>query len=294
MLSVNDADFLGGSFARHTKIRPLDDIDLYLPLDGGGLVYSRGGIQLPYDVVSDNQFSGNPLLSSRWMDGSRVSSRKLVVGFAAILRRHYPKETRVYPDDEAVRVRTSIAETQDGNGLGYDVVPCFRLGARSPGSQPFYLIPDGKDSWLRTDPRIDTELARILQENNAGTYRNAVKLIKYWNVERCRSSLGSYYIELAIARMFVKKNAAGEYIHRTGLALALGFWAVDFAVRQGNQQAWLRSGPPVQRGSILPGTELALRSAAVVAISGWQHESRGEMAQAIDCWRAIFGGTFGE
>ena len=49
ILTSEDSDFLGGSFARHTKIWPLDDIDLFLPLDGAGLVYRSGGRVLPYD-----------------------------------------------------------------------------------------------------------------------------------------------------------------------------------------------------------------------------------------------------
>jgi len=39
LLSREDSDFLGGSFARHTKIWPLDDIDIFFPMDGGTLVY---------------------------------------------------------------------------------------------------------------------------------------------------------------------------------------------------------------------------------------------------------------
>ena len=48
-----DSDFLGGSFARHTKIWPLDDIDIFTPLDGEGLTYVRSGQKLPYTVVGD-------------------------------------------------------------------------------------------------------------------------------------------------------------------------------------------------------------------------------------------------
>jgi hypothetical protein len=33
VLANADSDFLGGSFARHTKKWPLDDIDIYIPLD---------------------------------------------------------------------------------------------------------------------------------------------------------------------------------------------------------------------------------------------------------------------
>jgi hypothetical protein len=39
ILKNADSDFIGGSYGRETKIWPLDDIDIYVPLDGFGLVY---------------------------------------------------------------------------------------------------------------------------------------------------------------------------------------------------------------------------------------------------------------
>lgn len=47
VLRTVDNDFLGGSFARHTKNRPLDDIDIYLPLDGANLFYYEHGVICP-------------------------------------------------------------------------------------------------------------------------------------------------------------------------------------------------------------------------------------------------------
>ncbi len=87
ILANSDSDFLGGSFARHSKIWPLDDIDVYFPIDGAGLVYSKNGSRLPYTVLSDDTTSWNPLLmtADRWMEGFYLSSRKLMDGFPAAL-----------------------------------------------------------------------------------------------------------------------------------------------------------------------------------------------------------------
>ncbi len=98
LLTTADRDFLGGSFSRHTKIWPLDDIDIYLPLDGKDLFYMQGGLRLPYSVVSDNPFFYNPLLGSRWMVNGYVSSDRLLSEFAQVLRRHYPAETKITSD----------------------------------------------------------------------------------------------------------------------------------------------------------------------------------------------------
>jgi hypothetical protein len=62
VLRTSDKDFLGGSFARHTKNRPLDDIDIYLPLDGANLSYFEHGMVTPYTVLSDG-LTRNPLLA---------------------------------------------------------------------------------------------------------------------------------------------------------------------------------------------------------------------------------------
>jgi hypothetical protein len=70
VLTNVDSDFLGGSFARHTKKWPLDDIDIYAPLDGYNLFYFQNGQTLPYTVRSDGNLIWNPLLSGiRWMNG---------------------------------------------------------------------------------------------------------------------------------------------------------------------------------------------------------------------------------
>ncbi|GAI47638.1 unnamed protein product, partial [marine sediment metagenome] len=86
---------MGGSFARHTKIWPLDDVDIYFPLDGHGLWYYQGGSVAPYTVISDGILSHNPLLNFRWTEGEYISSRKLITEFAKVLERHYPSATKV-------------------------------------------------------------------------------------------------------------------------------------------------------------------------------------------------------
>jgi hypothetical protein len=88
VLASADRDFLGGSFARHTKIWPVDDIDVYIPLDGEYLLYLSWGQRLPYTVLGDGVVYSNPLLLNRWTQLQYVSSALLVREFADPLRRH--------------------------------------------------------------------------------------------------------------------------------------------------------------------------------------------------------------
>ena len=231
ILSIQDNDFLGGSFARHTKIWPLDDIDIFFPIDGHGLVYLEGGIVMPFTVVSDGVLSTNSILKPRWMNGSYISSAKVIAEFTAVLKRHYP-DTSIKPDGHSVSVRMTQGQTDGGKGLGYDVVPCFSLKSNN-GSDIFYFIPNGYDGWTRTNPRIDTELAEKLHAQNDKTYRKAIKVIKYWNKEKLRGCLMSYYIELAIAKHVMTCNLGGRYIKTVSEAVLVSSTASVMATPSG-------------------------------------------------------------
>ncbi len=50
---LTDGDFLSGSYARGTKIYPLDDIDVMVVIDGTGLNAIRGGQVLDAEVRGD-------------------------------------------------------------------------------------------------------------------------------------------------------------------------------------------------------------------------------------------------
>jgi hypothetical protein len=181
ILSIVDSDFLGGSFGRHTKNWPLDDIDIFLPLDGTNLFYAENGVRLPYRVQSDGVLLWNPLCSDRWMNGQYISPSKLVSEFARVLRRHYPWETEVRAAGECVTIRMKQGETTNGEGLGYDVVPCFSMKPDASSEFEFYLMPDTAGGWMRTNPKLDTDLCDILNGYHNKIYRKVIKLVKYWN-----------------------------------------------------------------------------------------------------------------
>ena len=295
VLSIKDSDFIGGSFARHVKNWPLDDIDVYLPLDGHELIYfGAGGIRLPYTVVTDNVLARNPLLAARWTSGSVISSAKLINEFAAVLRRHYPDATDVYPNGEAVSIRMKQGETDQADGLGYDVVPCFSLKPDNAFERPFYVIPDGRDGWIRTNPRHDHAVSEQLQNDNGKTFRKAVKLVKFWNTERLGGAISSYYIELAVARAFMERNAKGEYARNLSFAVALAFWAVNQAVIQGDQASWIAQAPPVKPGDLGAVQKLLLATATAFALDAWAKEQANDRLGALQAWKNTFGDKFPE
>lgn len=216
-----DSDFLGGSFARHTKTRPLDDIDIYLPLDGAGLSYFLHGTAQPYTVLTDG-LPWNPLLTPRWANGQYVSSTKLLDEFAAVLKRRFP-QTKIKPGGQAVGIQMTHGQTSTKEGLGYDVVPCFSLRPTQQDDRPFYLMPDGQGGWMRTNPRLDAAIADLLQEDHCKLFRKVVKLLKYWNSEQLGGAMNSYFVELSIARVFMERAAKPESISPLSYGVALAF-----------------------------------------------------------------------
>lgn len=286
ILQYADSDFLGGSFARHSKIWPLDDIDAYFPIDGQWLVYSQHGLRLPYTVLTDDVLDNNPLLNApdRWMDGSYISSKKLIAGFGKVLNRHYPDQTRIRADGEAVNVQMA--------DLGFDVVPCFSLRPDDPNEQPFYVIPDGNNGWIDTNPRIDNQISEQLQRQNEGTFRRAVKLVKWWNKNRFGDQLSSYYVELAIMRGFFSKNQWGGYVTTISDAVALGFESLRDAAWAGDQTSWIPTAPSVERGDMSTDDLQLLDTVAGAARDAVNTETAGDSESALKIWKAVFGQKF--
>ena len=287
---LTDADFLGGSFARHTKVRPLDDIDIYIPLDGAGLFYYMHGNILPYTLANNGKL-GNSLLTPRWANGQWVSSSKLVAGFASVLRRRFP-QTEIKPNEQAVSVQMKYGESSASNGLGFDVVPCFSLKPNSGDERPFYLIPDGVGGWMRTNPLVDASVADILQQNHNKNFRKIVKLLKYWNSEQLDGKLDSYFVELAIARTLWDKAVKSEQVNTLSYGVALAFWAVQQAALRGAQDSWITDAPKVYPGNLLAGDFVLLRSATDGACAAWEEEKAARMATAVQKWRRVFGDRF--
>lgn len=289
VLSKTDADFLGGSFSRHTKNWPLDDIDIYLPLEGANLFYLQNGQRLPYVVQSDGPLIWNPLLGNRWTSGAYVSSWKLISEFALVLRRHYPHETEVRGNGECVSVRMTHGESSREDGLGYDVVPCFSLKPDASNEFEFYLIPDGNGGWIRTNPKLDRDLCEILHEFHGKIYRKVVKLVKYWNATRLGASFSSYYIEHAISSEFWTRKRGSQRVTTISEGLSVAFAALEQAFLAGNQTGWISGAPAIERPVLTRLQSLTLSSARAVSGLAFLNETSGKRTEAFSGWLSVFG-----
>jgi hypothetical protein len=291
ILDSKDTHFMGGSFDRHTKPRPLDDIDLYFPLDGQGYYYLSNGLRLPYTVLSDNKFESNPLANHRWshgaLSGTTISSTKLIRGFSEVLKKRFPR-TEIKSNGQAVSVYMTHGESDSSDGLTYDIVPCFSLKPDNTIEPHVYLIPDGKDDWIRTNPRLDKAIADRLHATNNKTFWGAVRLIKYWNAQYINKALVSYYIELAVARGFEERNSYGTVIPSLSMATAIGFLHLQQALNLGAQPSRLPQAPAIAPGTLSDTQANKLREAVGRAVEAGINEEKGNINAATDNWRAVF------
>lgn len=292
LLKNSDADFIGGSFGRGTKIWPLDDIDIYFPIDGYNLAYTDSGNRLPYRVITDGSIGSNPLLTQRWLEGQNISSKKLVSEFAAVLKRKYPR-TEIKPNGQSVSLYTTLVATAESDGICYDVVPCFFLKHDYSAEPEFYLIPDGNNGWIRTNPRLDDQIASDLNNNNNETYKKVVRLLKYWNKEKLGGAFQSYYIELAIAKKYIQENRFGRVFGKISEGVMSAFNALNDAARNGSLTSFVNNAPAVERGGEVTAAHLlhldAVAKASSYAVS---YERSGNSQKAIELWQAVWGSGF--
>jgi hypothetical protein len=137
-----------------------------------------------------------------------------------------------------------VAATSDSDGIGFDIVPCFLLKP-TDGSDWFYLVPNGIGGWMHSNPRNDTRICSDLQDYHHGTYRQAVRLLKYWNKYEFANRFQSYYIELAAAKKFTELRNAGIPIQSASQAFAIAFAAVAQAQAAGAAKPLLNGAPEV-------------------------------------------------
>ena len=143
-----------GSFARNTKIRPLDDIDIMIVFDAQGCTTDDVTkiTRKTYPIYVNNPHAK---LLPDYCDGNVLNSRKMIEAIKRELGAipSYSKAD-IHRNQEAVTLQLSSYE------WNYDIVPCFYT------TTGFYIIPDGKGSWKGTDPRIDQN--RVTQANQRG------------------------------------------------------------------------------------------------------------------------------
>lgn len=184
-----------GSFARKTKIRELDDVDIMFCLTADGATYLKN--YETYTIHTPN--SGNRL--KYLSDNDILNSRKVVNKFKLSLAQieHY-KSADLHSRGEAATLSLQSYEWV------FDIVPCFYTDTN------LYLIPDGNGNWKSTDPRIDQNIITIASQKYNGRVLQLIRTLKYWNRHNSTHTITSYLFEQVVINFINSRLELSQWI----------------------------------------------------------------------------------
>lgn len=192
-----------GSFARKTKIRPLNDIDIMICIKGDGSTYSEYSDRVEITVNDDS----SPQKACCNDNSSILNSTKVINKFKSNLS-NLPdyKKAELHKNGSAATLQ------MNSYSWNFDIVPCFFTAPTSSGDT-FYIIPDGKGNWIMTDPRKDRDGISDTNQTHNGRMLDTIRLLKYWNNRSTMPSAPSYMFECLILQYFKSlQSVASEFI----------------------------------------------------------------------------------
>jgi predicted nucleotidyltransferase len=143
-----ERSFLTGSYARHTKTKPLKDIDIFFVLKESERKYRS---KAPAVVIDDFHAA---LIEEYGNKAVRKQSRSVNVDFGVVIDANDNTDYRI---------------------VSVDVVPAF-------ADSDNYEIPDtvfGK--WIKTNPEVHAKKATMAHQAYSSEWKGLVRMIKYWN-----------------------------------------------------------------------------------------------------------------
>lgn len=255
-----DNSFLTGSYKRHTKTKPLKDIDIFFVLKESELHYRNK----PPSVVIDDFHKA--LADKYGKDAVRKQSRSVNVDFGVV----------VDADDNT-----------DYRVVSVDAVPAFAAGDD-------YEIPDtDTGKWIKTNPKIHAEKATAAHQAFSNEWKGLVRMVKYWN------NNPKHGADKPVKPSFLIEVMALECLHggwqgRFDYELqALFATLADRIFDTWPDPAGL--GPPISDGMDKARKQRAcdlLLAASRDASNAINLSRQGRNGDALKAWRALFGPKF--
>lgn len=268
-----------GSFARRTKIRELDDVDLIVGLSALGTTYtsSLSGVEL---TVPD----GIALRKYCYDGTNSLNSRKVINLFIS-----YLSEIPQYNKAELKQNGSAAVLNLTSYDWVFDIVPAFFTAPEWDG-RTYYIIPDGNGGWMKTDPRIDRDRTTEINQKHEGNILNLIRIIKYWNKRATMPTISSYFLECLILQYYQSASSASSYID---VELPGIFTYISSAIYQSlsdpkQVQGDINTLSWDQRQAIAVKASADASKAALAR----SQESANQMSQSIGTWREIFGSEF--
>jgi hypothetical protein len=249
-----ERDFLSGSYARHTKTKPLKDVDIMFVL-GERERWRRD--KPPIDILLAIKKSLEKAYTLK--DQVDIGRRSVSVEF----------EKPNYDDDHPGKV------------LSIDAVPAFTC-------KEGYEIPDKvTGSWIKTNP--ETHAAQATAKNKAldGKWVPLVKMLRGWNRNHGKPIQPSFLVEVMAENLVV--GPFSDYPNE-----ARNFFAAAAATVGNTWPDPAGLGPPVSdqmTPALIATAKAALFEAERLATLAFRYEQTNQ-GEALRTWRQIFGPYF--
>jgi predicted nucleotidyltransferase len=142
------SSFLTGSYKRHTKTKPLKDIDIFFVMKESERRYRD---KAPSVIIKDFY---DALVEKYGEKAVRKQGRSVNVDFGVVV---------------------DVEDNTDYRILSVDVVPAFADGDD-------YEIPDpDAGKWIKTNPKIHADKATAAHQAFSSEWKGLVRMVKYWN-----------------------------------------------------------------------------------------------------------------
>ena len=278
-----------GSFARKTKIRPIDDIDLIICIsDDLGIVSGNSWDDYKLKLKNTNSYLKqycDPLITAYYGYNSTwyLNSTKIKNKFKASLQNlHDCRKAELHSEGQAVTLQFSSYE------WNFDIVPAFHCGGVASGEE-FYLIPNGRGGWAKTNPKIDRDRVATIDKRLNGKARELIRLAKYWNRRPTMASIPSYMLE-AMVLNFCEQQFEIKWIDLAFKSLIQYIGnSINYSVQDPKGiQGDLNSLNYGQKCSIQQRANSDYQNACYAR----QYEQNGNLEKAIYYWRKVLGNDF--
>lgn len=192
-----------GSFARKTKCRELDDIDLMIGIAANDATYNSSD---PWDNVRITANTNDIAQRACINDDGTLDSTKVVNKFKKTL-----EGVREYTRSDIHRSGEAVVLNLKSKEWSFDIVPCFHTVIENNG-RDYYLIPNGKGRWKKTDPLKDKEHVTATNQAKDGRLLELIRLVKRWNKTRNSGSIPSYLLETLVVYHADSVSELSQYI----------------------------------------------------------------------------------
>lgn len=249
-------DFLSGSYSRHTKTKPLKDVDVMFVLGA----------------------------EERWRRDK--PPLEMLLAFEKCLKAKYTAPDQVTLGRRSVTVefeKNYYPEEHEGKILSIDAVPAFLLGTEQ------YEIPDKETgTWIKTNPRKHREQSTAKNRELDERWVPLVKMAKGWNRANGKPVKPSFLIEV-MAEGLVEAPFSNYPDEIRSL-----FAAMEATIGQTWPDP-AALGPPVSdqmTSDLVVAARKALQDAERKATLARRAEETGRQGEALRIWRDVLGDYF--